>query len=90
MIRTHHGYFSTKGDHINTIESLETQKSFSCYVYLFFVMILHFFRLSIMGWSGMGGGESAKREEEELKRKLAAQRKPSRKERNHTLLHSQS
>ena len=38
-----------------------------------------------MGWSGMGGGESAKREEEELKRKLAAQRKPSRKERNHTL-----
>ena len=37
-----HGYFSTKGDHINTIESLETQKSFSCHVYLFVVMILHF------------------------------------------------
>ena len=38
----------------------------------------------------MGGGESAKREEEELKRKLAAQRKPSRKERNHTLLNFHS
>merc|ERR1712168_1552376 len=39
---------------------------------------LELFKLSVMGWGGQGG-ETAKREEEDIKRKLAAQRKPSRK-----------
>ena len=40
---------------------------------------MELYRISCMGWSGGSKSESARREEEELARKLAAQRKPSRK-----------